>query len=49
MAEGIRVRHSRSCPIDNEGRGCNCSPSYEASVCAQTRARQGQEDILADE
>ena len=26
------MRHSRSCSVDNEGRGCDCSPSYEASV-----------------
>ena len=31
MAEGIRVRHSRSCRSRGDG-GCNCRPSYEAHV-----------------
>ena len=31
--EGVRVRHSRSCPASAPGDGgCRCDPSYEASV-----------------
>lgn len=29
---GIRVRHGRACVSSEEGRRCNCRPSYEASV-----------------
>src|SRR5205823_12741279 len=33
MAEGIRVRHARSCPkaSDHDAK-CSCKPAYEASV-----------------
>src|SRR3954463_11068690 len=29
---GIRIRHARKCLSATSGRGCNCTPSYEASV-----------------
>src|SRR5215208_3878422 len=35
---GIRVRHGRACASTN-GRRCNCTPSYEASVYS---ARDGR-------
>jgi hypothetical protein len=34
MAEGIAIRHSRSCKSRVGGR-CNCTPTYQAHVCSR--------------
>ena len=34
IPEGVRVRHSRSCP-SREAKACDCSPSFEASAYAR--------------
>lgn len=42
LPQGIRERHSRSCPSRNGGK-CNCEPAYEANVYdARESRRQGR-------
>jgi hypothetical protein len=39
LAEGVRARHSRSCP-GSQGRACACSPRWEAWVWSRSDKRK---------
>ena len=44
MAEGIEVRHARSC-ASRAGKRCNCEPGYRVAAYDAISTAEGLEDV----